>query len=46
MSYKVVSFDQFPMKSGNLPVSSMSDAHLKFLRKFDLKNNFLVKIFV
>jgi hypothetical protein len=27
-SYMTVSFDQFPMKSGILPVSSVSDAHL------------------
>ena len=28
-SYKVVSFDQLPMKLGILPVSLMSDAHLR-----------------
>ena len=27
--YKTVSFDQFPMKSGMFPVSSLSDAHLR-----------------
>jgi hypothetical protein len=27
-SYKTERFDQFPMKSGILPVSSVSDAHL------------------
>ena len=29
VSYKVLSFDQFPMKSGILPVSSTSDAQLQ-----------------
>ena len=28
-TYKVLTFDQFPMKSGILPVSSVSDAHLQ-----------------
>ena len=36
-SYKTVSFDQLPMKLGILPVSLVSDAHLRpkeyFLRK-------------
>ena len=29
LPYKTVSFDQFPMKSGMFPVSSLSDAHLR-----------------
>ena len=29
LPYKAVSIDQFPMKSGMFPVSSLSDAHLK-----------------
>ena len=33
-SHKVVSFDQFPIKSGILPVSSMSEAHLITIQEF------------
>ena len=29
LPYKAVSIDQFPMKSGMFPVSSLSDAHLR-----------------
>ena len=32
LSYKVLRFDQFPMKSGILPVRLVSDAHLQKYR--------------
>lgn len=38
-SYREVSFDQFPMKSGILPVSSLSEAHLRWTATIAQKNN-------
>ena len=48
LSYKVVSFDQFLMKLGIMPVSSVSDAHLRSQEVFPhiLSQSFVFIFFI
>lgn len=40
MTHKVLSFVQFPMKSGIFPVNPLSDAHLQKMKDFNKKETY------